>query len=35
MLCETFLTDVNSNMFPLPGYQLWNGYKPRRSLYLN
>ena len=23
MLCETFLTDVNSNMFPLPGYQLY------------
>ena len=23
MLCETFLTDINSNMFPLPGYQLY------------
>jgi hypothetical protein len=21
MLCETFLTDVNCNMFPIPGYQ--------------
>ena len=21
MLCETFLTDVNCDMFPIPGYQ--------------